>query len=91
MSDDEQQLRKDIEQGENELKESRRSLEKSSEDLNNLKQELQRVNAELSNYGEALKAKEQQLSEKMSQNMTFIKLLHQSELEGKTEDVIYAI
>ena len=66
-------------------------LEKSSEDLNNLKQELQRVNAELSNYDEALRAKEQQLSEKVNQNMTFIKLLHQSELEGKAEDVIYAI
>ena len=91
MSDDEQLLRKDIEQKENELKESRRSLEKSSEDLNNLKQELQRVNAELSNYDEALRAKEQQLSEKVNQNMTFIKLLHQSELEGKAEDVIYAI
>ena len=91
VSDDEQLLRKDIEQKENELKESRRSLEKSSEDLNNLKQELQRVNAELSNYDEALRAKEQQLSEKVNQNMTFIKLLHQSELEGKAEDVIYAI
>ena len=91
VSDDEQLLRKDIEQKENELKESRRSLEKSSEDLNNLKQELQRVNAELSNYDEALRAKEQQLSEKMNQNMTFIKLLHQSELEGTAEDVIYAI
>ena len=31
------------------------------------------------------------MSEKMDQNKTFIKLLHQSELEGKVEDVIYAI
>lgn len=91
VSDDEQQLRRDIKQKESELEKSKKSLEKTSEELNDVKQELQRVNAELSNYDEALKAKEQQLSEKMNQNMTFIKLLHQSELEGKAEDVIYAI
>lgn len=57
----------------------------------NVKRELQHVNEELSDYDEALKAKEQQLSEKIDQNKTFIKLLHQSELEGKAEDVIHAI
>ena len=91
VSDDEQQLRKDIEQKEKELERSKKSLEKSSDELSNVKRELQRVNTELSDYDEALKAKEQQLSEKMDQNKTFIKLLHQSELEGKAEDVIYAI
>ena len=53
--------------------------------------ELQHVNAELSDYEDALKEKEQLLAEKIDQNKTFIKLLHQSELEGKSEDVIYAI
>ncbi len=91
ISNDEQQLRKDIEQKEKELERSKKSLEKSSDELSNVKRELQRVNTELSDYDEALKAKEQQLSEKMDQNKTFIKLLHQSELEGKAEDVIYAI
>jgi hypothetical protein len=91
VSDDEQQLRKDIEKKEEELEVSKKSLERSSEELCNVKRELQRVNTELSNYDEALKAKEQQLSEKIDQNRTFIKLLHQSELEGKAEDVIYAI
>lgn len=91
VSNDEQQLRKDIEQKEKELERSKKSLEKSSDELSNVKRELQRVNTELSDYDEALKAKEQQLSEKMDQNKTFIKLLHQSELEGKAEDVIYAI
>ena len=84
VSNDERQLRKDIKQKE-------KDLEKSSDELNNVKRELQRVNAELLDYDEALKSKEQQLSEKMDQNKTFIKLLHQSELEGKAEDVIYAI
>ena len=45
----------------------------------------------MSEYGEALKDREQQLAERIDQNKTFIKLLHQSELEGKAEDVIYAI
>ena len=91
VSDDEQQLRKDIEQKEKELEMSKKSLDKTSDELSNVKRELQRVNTELSDYDEALKAKEQQLAEKMDQNKTFIKLLHQSELEGKAEDVIYAI
>ena len=45
----------------------------------------------MSEYSEALKDKEQQLAERIDQNKTFIKLLHQSELEGKAEDVINAI
>ena len=50
-----------------------------------------RVNSELSEYEEELKAKERELNEKMNQNKTFIKLLHQSEFEEKAEDVIHAI
>ncbi len=91
VSNDEQQLRKDIEKKEKELEISKKSLEKSSDELSNVKLELQRVNNELSDYDEVLKVKEQQLAEKMDQNKTFIKLLHQSELEGKAEDVIFAI
>ena len=48
-------------------------------------------NNELTKQNEELKEKEQQLTEKMEQNKTFIKLLHQSELEGKAEDVIHDI
>ena len=35
--------------------------------------------------------KEQQLTEKMEQNKTFIKMLHHSEMEGKAKDVIQAV
>ncbi len=91
VSNNEKQLHKDIEQKERDLEKSKKSLEKTSDELKNVKRELQRVNEELSDYDDALKAKEQQLTEKMEQNKTFIKLLHQSELEGKAEDVIYAI
>lgn len=91
VSDDEKQLRKDIEQKEIDLETSRMSLEKASQELGHVKSELQRVTTELSESEEALKEKEQQLSEKMDQNKTFIKLLHQSELEINAEDVIEAI
>lgn len=91
ISDDDKQLREDIIKKEKELEKSKKSLEKSSDELNKVKQELQRVNDELSEYDDALKVKEQQLAEKMVQNKTFIKLLHQSELEGKAEDVIHAV
>ncbi len=91
ISDDGKQLREDIAKKEQELVQSKKSLAESSEELTNVKRELLRVNAELLEYDEALKAKEQQLAERMNQNKTFIKLLHQSELEGKAEDVIYAI
>lgn len=91
VSNDDKQLREDIEKKEQELKQSKKSLTESTNELANVKRELLRVNVELSEYGEALKDKEQQLAEKMDQNKTFIKLLHQSELEGKAEDVINAI
>lgn len=70
---------------------SKESLEITSNELNNVKSDLQRVNKELTEYNEALKDKEKQLAEKMEQNKSFIKLIHQSELEGKAEDVIHSI
>lgn len=91
MSDDDKRLREDIEKKEKELALSQKCLEKSVGELANVKSELLNVNLELSEYGETLKAKERQLAEKIDQNKTFIKLLYQSELEGKAEDVIYAI
>jgi outer membrane murein-binding lipoprotein Lpp len=91
VSDDDKQLRADIAKKEQELKQSKKSLAEYTDELANVKRELLRVNVELSEHDEALKNKEQQLAEKMDQNKTFIKLLHQSELEEKAEDVIHAI
>ena len=89
--DKEKHLSKTIKEKEIELTKSRKSFEKTTEELNNVKQELDRVNEELTEYNEALKEKEEQLAERMEQNKSFIKLLHQSKLEGKAEDVIHAI
>ena len=91
ISDNDRQLQEDIKKKEKELNKSKKSLENTSKELNNVKQELQRVNNELTEYNEALKEKEEQLAERMEQNKSFIKLIHQSELEGKAEDVIHAI
>ena len=91
ISDNDRQLQEDIKKKEKELNKSKKSLENTSNELNNVKQELQRVNNELTEYNEALKEKEEQLAERMEQNKSFIKLIHQSELEGKAEDVIHAI
>lgn len=91
MSDDDKRLRTDIEKKEEELVQSQKNLEKSVGELASVKRELLNVNLKLSEYDETLKAKERQLAEKMDQNKAFIKLLHQSELEGKAEDVIYTI
>lgn len=91
LADKEKHLSKNIEEKEKELTKARESFEKTTDELNNVKQELDRVNEELTEYNEALKEKEEQLAERMEQNKSFIKLLHQSELEGKAEDVIHAI
>lgn len=89
--DDEKLLREDIHKKENELAMLKMTTQKSSDELDRTKLELERVNAELSDYEMALKAKKQQLAEKINQNKTFIKLLHQSELAVNAEDVIYTV
>ncbi|MCQ2216107.1 MAG: hypothetical protein MJZ31_09365 [Bacteroidales bacterium] len=91
LSADDKRLREEIEKKTMELKASEMMLNQSNEELRKVKQELDSVNSEYNEYDNALKEKERQLSEKMEQNKTFIKLLHQSELEGKAEDVIFAI
>lgn len=91
LADIDKQLCEEIENKEKELHSSRESLAKTNNELVLVKQEYERVNSEIKDYNEALKEKERQLSERMEQNKTFIKLLHQSELEGKAEDVIFAI
>lgn len=84
LSDDDKQLRDNIRIKEDELG-------KSTSELESIKRELQLVNNELLEYEDTLKAKEQQLAEKMKQNKAVINMLHQSELEEKAEDVILKI
>lgn len=91
VSEDDRLLREDIARKEQELIKSRASLDKSTEELDNVQEKLRRVNTELSEKGKALEDSERHLSDKIEQNKTLINLLHQSELEGKAEDIIYAV
>lgn len=91
LSDNDKLLREEIDRKAIELKKSEKQLEKSNDELNRIKREFEKVNSEFMEYDVALKEKEMQLAEKMEQNKTFIRLLHQSELEGKAEDVIHAV
>lgn len=90
-ADDEQLLRKEIELRETKLTEAKEQLKLRDDELGKVKDQLAKVNAELEGYDIELREKEQRLTEKMQQNQTFLNLLHQSELEGKAEDVIEAI
>lgn len=91
VSQQEGALREEIRTKEDELEQTRQDIERSRSELKNVRLELQQVNKDLSEYGEALKAKERLLAEKMEQNRTFLNLLHQSELEGSAEDIIHNI
>lgn len=63
----------------------RKSLVRSYE------RELDRVNTEIDYYKAALKEKEAQLEEKIEQNKSFIRLLHQTEIEGNAKDIVSAV
>ena len=91
FSNDDKQLREDIKRKEEQLAASRESLRRSSHELDDVRQKLQLVNQELQENSDTLKKTEQQLEEKKEQNKTFIKLLHQTEFEGKAEDIIRSV
>ena len=91
LQDDGMRMREEIERMQKEKITAEESLEKTKEELDNIKQEFSKVINELNDYDIALKDKERQLSEKIEQNKTFIKLLHQSDLEGNAEDIILSI
>ena len=89
--EDKKMMLQEISRKEQELVDSKEQLGKKETELERVKKQLSEVNAELDNYDMELKEKEHLLSEKMEQNKMFLNLLHQSELEGKAEDVIKAI
>ena len=84
MKRDKQMLEEEVTQKEAELKDASESLEKTKEDLG-------LVNEELAHYNEELKRKEAMLTDKIEQNRTFMKLLHQAELETTAEELVRAI
>lgn len=68
-----------------------KELDEQRQHLEETKAALERVTREIENYKVELREKEHLLEEKISQNKTFIKLLHQTELEGSAKDIVNAV
>lgn len=56
--------------------------------INKVRKDNEQLNSEIHTISKELEAKDQMLEERMAQNQSFIKLLHQSELEKSSEEVI---
>ena len=63
-------------------------LHRQEQRLANTQSELDRVSIEIENYKSLLREKEQMLEDIISQNKSFMRLLHQTKLEGSAQDII---
>lgn len=66
-------------------------LHRQEQRLANTQSELDRVSIEIENYKSLLREKEQMLEGIISQNKSFMRLLHQTKLEGSAQDIIDAV
>ena len=73
------------------IAQSNRELERQRESLREKDRELEQMNQEIGRYDTELKEKEKQLEDRIEQNKTFVRLLHQSELESSAEEVTRGI
>ena len=91
IENNQEEIEEMISEKERALKSSRKSYKKNNEEFESVMQKIRRISIEIEKQNNELKNKEKELSDKIEQNRTYIKLLHQSELEGKAEDVVEAI
>ena len=85
-------LLKEEKQGlEKNIAQSNKELEKQRESLKEKDRELEQMNQEIERYDTELKEKERQLEDRIEQNKTFVRLLHQSELESSAEEMVRGI
>ena len=82
--EEKQKMEADISQRERELNEAETQLEEVKGRLNS-------VNGDLDHYTREVEKQKAMLEEKMEQNKSLMKLLHQTELETSAEDVIQTI
>ena len=68
-----------------------RELDTQQAILERTKEELERVKKQIEAYKTELKEKERLLEEKIAQNKSFMKLLHQTEMEGNARDIVNAV
>lgn len=81
-------LRMDVLVKNKELEESKQTVEITKKEIQDNKVLLEKLNNELETISNELKIKERILIERLAQNQTFIKLLHQTKLEKSSEEVI---
>lgn len=87
MAHNEQELRKEMERKEVELRESKEDLALTKKDLVNTQAELDKANDKLTVHAATLQETEKMLAEKIREGKIFLQLLHQSKLEESSEDV----
>lgn len=87
MAHNEQELRKEMERKEVELRESKEDLALTKKDLVNTQAELDKANDKLTVHAATLQETEKMLAEKIREGKMFLQLLHQSKLEESSEDV----
>ena len=91
IENNQEEINEKISEKERALKSSRKSYNKSKEEFESVMKKIRRISNEIEEQNKELKNKEKELSDRIEQNRTYIKLLHQSEMEGKAEDVVEAI
>lgn len=79
---------KELEAQKEEVRKKEAEIRVQRQNLERSKAELERVTSEIEAYKVELQVKEKQLEDKIRQNKSFIKLLHQTELEGSAKDII---
>lgn len=68
-----------------------KELDEQKANLEQTKAELAKVTKEIEAYKIELKNKEELLEEKINQNKSFMRLLHQTEIEGSAKDIVNAV
>jgi tetratricopeptide (TPR) repeat protein len=86
-----EELLKNISSKEQELSAAQMSLGRTQQELETVKERLHQTAMEVEAQNKELKNKEKELADRIEQNRAFVSLLHQSDLEGKAEEVVYTI
>jgi len=91
MKTSQEMLMEKISEKEEELSTTEQSYNNAKEELKAVNEKLKEVTNEVEEQKKELKAKETELAERLKQNNTYMKLLHQSELEDKAQEIVESI
>ena len=91
MKTSQEMLMEKISEKEEELNCTEQSYNNAKEELEAVNEKLKDVTDEVEEQKKELKAKETELAERLKQNNTYMKLLHQSDLEEKAQEIVESI